>query len=286
MFWSAWDTLRISSPWLSAVPSHLTAFYSQPCIYGDWEQNDSRWLEAASGIILWSIQEVFFQIREYDAFSQQAEVANGQEKLPWVHGGGPAWDQLRASGGESTTGWRTDEMDPPLWDRSMQSFTLRQPAKKLWPNQEYWGLSTSPQVAASLLTLSIPSCKFTISQESWNSRNTLWAHMAHLIPVNFLLTAKAHTSPSFPFLTLTPPKILWSLLQCVLRKRSGQGLDSSQLLCLGDRRSLVEGAKFHGALRRCQRSYRGSCSSGEAEDFCSDGKVCWISVWTWVILLF
>ena len=42
-------------------------------------------------------------------------------------------------------------------------------------------------------TLSIPSCKFTISQESWNSRTILWAHMAHLSPVNFLLTAKAHS---------------------------------------------------------------------------------------------
>jgi len=35
---------------------------------------------------------------------------------------------------------------------------------------------------------------------------------------------------------------------------------------LGRQEEPVEGLKFHGALRRCQRSYRGSCSSGEAED--------------------
>lgn len=65
-------------------------------------------------------------------------------------------------------------------------------------------------------TLSIPSCKFTISQESWNSRTILWAHMAHVLLIFFWQPRL------IPFLDLTPPEDLWCLLHCVLRKRSGQ----------------------------------------------------------------
>jgi len=128
--------------------------------------------------------------------------------------------------------------------------------------------STSPQIATSVLPMNYPSHKFITSWKSPKSRTTLQTLLA--ISCNSFDNQGSYEPilfASIPF----PCQDLSSLLHQGLRKRGRQRLAFSELVCQ-DNRSPAEGPELTGALRMCQRSYRGGCSCGEAEDFGSDTK--------------
>ena len=112
-------------------------------------------------------------------------------------------------------------------------------------------------MAASTLALILPSCKFALTQESPSSRPSCgltWS--LHFLGV-LLSTAKAPTSPPFPFPSLVLSQVLSSLLHQVLTKRAGHGLPSLELLCRGSGTSLAEGPQLPGASNIT--GVRGSC---------------------------
>lgn len=102
-------------------------------------------------------------------------------------------------------------------------------------------------MAASTPALILPSCKFILTQESPSSQPScglMWS--LHFLSV-LLFTAKAPTSPPFPFPSLVLSQVLSCLLHQVLTKRAGHGLPSSELLCRGSGTSPVERPQLPGA---------------------------------------